>query len=286
MIQRLRPPTSDPEGATETRPRSRSAPKIRLSFNQRPLGVWTIRIVTFAVILTSWELYGRTMNRALFAPPSRTVEAFVELAIDSNELWHALGDSVTHLLIGFALAVVVGMLIGLLMGHFRLMEYLLDPYVSFLYALPMIVIVPLLIIWLGLGAESRIAIIFAVAIVPVILNTMAGAKRVSENLMDVARNYEATKRQMLRSVVLPSVLPYIFTGINVGIGTAIVGMILGEMLLVIQGLGGMVVTYSNFFQPHKVFVPLLVIVGLSVGLTSILRFARRRLMPWGEVLSE
>lgn len=275
MKERLSPATTTEPGVAE------EPPKIRMAFTERPVGIWTIRVLTFIIIMMGWELYGRTTSPALFAPPSRTVEAFIELAIETNELWLVILDSVTHLLIGFALAVAVGTFIGLMMGQFRLVEYLLDPYVSFLYALPMIVIIPLLIIWFGLGAESRIAIIFAVAIVPVILNTMAGAKRVSEQLIDVARNHEASKRQILRTVVVPSVLPYIFTGINVGIGTAIVGMILGEMLLVIQGLGGMVVTYSNFFQPHKVFVPLLVIVGLSVGLTTMLRFLRRRLMPWG-----
>lgn len=254
----------------------------RVAWNERPTGKWAIRFVTLAIILGAWELYGRASNPALFAPPSRVVEAFRAIAIDEPILWRAIADSLGAMAVGFSMAIVVGTMVGLIMGRSRVIEYLLDPYVSFLYALPTVVIVPLLIIWLGIGASSRVAIVFSVSVVPVLLNTMAGAKRVSEDLVDVGRNYGASREQLMRTVVLPSVLPYVFTGISVGIGSAIIGMILGEMLIVIRGLGGLVVEYSNSFQPEKVFVPLLVLIALSVLLTSILRWARSLLMPWAD----
>lgn len=253
-----------------------------IAWNEGPAGKWMIRVVTLVIILGAWEWYGQASNPALFAPPSRVVRAFREIAIEEPILWRAVADSLGTLAIGFSVAIVVGILVGLIMGRSRVIEYLLDPYVSFLYALPTVVIVPLLIIWLGIGASSRVAIVFFISVVPVLLNTMAGAKRVSEDLVDVGLNYGASREQLMRTVVLPSVLPYVFTGISVGIGSAIIGMILGEMLIVIRGLGGLVVEYSNSFQPERVFVPLLVIIALSVVLSSILRWARRLLMPWAE----
>jgi ABC-type nitrate/sulfonate/bicarbonate transport system permease component len=273
---RTRDPAQPPTPAEGTGATGASRPH----WTDRAAGVWAIRAVTLLVILGVWELYGRASDPALFAPPSEVVKAFKEVAIDEATLWHAAWDSIRVLAIGFVAAAVVGILVGLIMGWFRFVEYVLDPYVSFLYALPMAVIVPLLIIWVGIGVEARIAVVFAITVIPILLNTVAGVKEVSEDLVDVARNYGAGNRELLRTVVFPSVLPYVFAGLNVGIGTAIIGMILGEFLVVIQGLGGLVVEYSNSFQPDKVFVPLLVLITLSISLTSGLRWARRRLMPW------
>jgi ABC-type nitrate/sulfonate/bicarbonate transport system permease component len=261
----------------------RDVPAYRPPFVEREVGVWTVRIVTAVVVFGAWEIYGRTVNRALFAPPSRVAVAFKELAIDSKVLWSALLDSLTVLGIGFSLAIVAGTFLGILMGRFKLLEYVMDPYVSFLYALPMVVILPLLIIWIGIGSATRVAIVFSISVVPILLNTMAGAKLVSQDLIDVARNYGATHRQILRTVVAPAVLPYFFAGLNVGVGTALIGMILGEMLLVIRGLGGLIVEFSNFFRPDKVFVGLLAIMALSVLLRFGVRWLRHVLMPWSEV---
>jgi NitT/TauT family transport system permease protein len=169
------------------------------------------------------------------------------------------------------------------MGRFKLLEYVFDPYVSFLYALPTVVIMPLLIIWIGIGSTTRVAIVFTTSLVPMLLNTMAGAKLVSQDMIDVARNYGATQRQILRSIVVPAIMPYFFAGLNVASGTALIGMILGEMLLVIRGLGGLIVEYSNFFRTDRMFVGLLAIVGLSVALRVGTRKLRAVLMPWSEV---
>lgn len=254
--------------------------RVRAPFSERPVGVWTIRIVTLVVVLGTWEIYGRAQNRALFAPVSRVAESFYELAIASNQLWVAMWDSLQALLIGYAAAVVVGIIVGLLMGRYRTVEQLLDPYVSFFYALPMIVMVPLIIMWLGIGAPTRITIVFLLAVWPVIINTMAGGKEVPDDLVDVARMHCATERQMVRTVVVPSIMPYVFTGLYVAVGAAIIGMVLGEMLVVLRGLGGMIVRGSNSYQPDQVFVALFAMVIESLALTAGIAWLRRRLMPW------
>lgn len=253
---------------------------IRPPFVERPVGVWTIRIVVLATVLGGWELYGRAQNRALFAPVSRVAETFYDVAIASNLLWVAMWDSLQALLIGYAAAVAVGIVVGLLMGRYRAVEYVFDPYVSFFYALPMIVMVPLIIMWLGIGASTRITIVFLLAVWPVVINTMAGAKEVPEDLVDVARVHCASERATLRTVVLPSMMPYVFTGLYVAIGSAIIGMVLGEMLVVLRGLGGMIVRGSNSYHPDQVFVALFAMVAESLVLTGGIAWLRRRLMPW------
>lgn len=253
---------------------------VRRPFAERPVGIWTIRLVVLISVLTAWEIYGRAQNRALFAPVSRVAETFYDFAIDSNVLWVAMWDSLQALLIGYAFAVSVGIVVGLLMGRYRPIEYVLDPYVSFFYTLPMIVMVPLIIMWLGIGAPTRITIVFLLAVWPVIINTMAGAKEVPVDLTDVARMHCASERQMIRTVVVPSILPYVFTGLYVAIGAAIIGMVLGEMLVVLRGLGGLIVRGSNSYHPDQVFVGLLAMVAESLLLTGGIAWLRRKVMPW------
>lgn len=273
-------PTLDPAPLGEPSPPPR--PVGRASLADTRAGAWTIRIVTLLAILGAWELYGRSTNPALFAPFSGVVAEFVDMAILSTDLWVAALDSARAMFVGFAIAIPVGTLIGLAIGRYRLVEYVLDPYVSFLYALPMVVLIPLLIIWIGIGTPARIIIVFLECVFPIIINTIIGSKAVEKRLLDTASSFCATERQTVRTVVIPSMLPYIFTGIHVAIGAALVGMLLAEMLVVLRGLGGLIVTASNAYQPARVIVVLFVLVAESLFLVSLMRRLRHRFMPWSE----
>lgn len=244
------------------------------------IGVWIVRAVTLAVVLTAWELYGRTTSPGLFAPPSAVVEAAYEVALADTILWTAASSSLIALVAGLSAAIVVGIGLGILMGWYRVAEYLLDPYVSFMYALPMSAILPLLIIWFGIDVKVRILLVFLICVFPLIISTMAGVKAVRSELVDVARASCASELQILRTVILPGSLPFIFAGLQVAIGLALSGTIVAEMIVALSGLGGLVVTYANTFEAAKVFVPLALIVTMSLGMVAALRFVRKRVMPW------
>lgn len=252
----------------------------RIPFTETNLGVWVIRAGALAVVLLGWELYGRSTNPALFAPFSAVVTEFVDMAIVSNVLWVAALDSARAMVVGFGIAIPVGTAVGLAIGRYRTVEYVLDPYISFLYALPMVVLIPLLIIWIGIGTPARIIIVFLECVFPIIINTIVGSKTVNQRLLDTASSFCATERQTIRTVVIPSMLPYIFTGIHVAVGAALVGMLLAEMLVVLRGLGGLIVTASNAYQPDRVMVTLLVLVAESLLLVGSIKWLRRKLMPW------
>lgn len=263
--------------------RSRAGVEIRyetIPFTETSLGVWTIRVGVLAVVLLGWELYGRSTNPALFAPFSKVVTEFIEMAIVSNELWVAALDSARAMVIGFGIAIPVGTAVGLAIGRYRTVEYVLDPYISFLYALPMVVLIPLLIIWIGIGTPARIVIVFLECVFPIIINTIVGSKAVNQRLLDTASSFCATERQTIRTVVIPSMLPFIFTGIHVAVGAALVGMLLAEMLVVLRGLGGLIVSASNSYQPDRVIVTLFVLVAESLLLVGLIKWLRRKLMPW------
>ena len=252
----------------------------RRGFLYTAAGVWTVRVVTFVTLIAAWELYASGVSRALFAAPSAILESIIELTITEGSLWGAIAVSMGALVAGFGLAIVVGVLIGLVMGRFRPVEYVLDPYVSFLYALPSIALIPLLVIWFGIDMQLRLALVFLAGVFPVIINTMAGVKNVDSELIDVGRVACASERQMVTSIVLPAAMPFIVAGIRVALSQALVGVIVAEMTAIITGLGGMIIRFANFFQTANLFVPILAIMVVSVGLTTLLKWLERRLMPW------
>lgn len=254
--------------------------RIRPGFLYTRAGVWTVRIVTFITLIVAWQVYASGVSRALFATPSEIFGAAIEMTITEGTLWPALAISVGALIAGFGMAVVVGVAIGLLMGRYRVAEYVLDPYVSFLYALPSIALIPLLVIWFGIDTQLRLALVFLAGVFPVIINTMAGVKNVDSELIDVGRVACASERQMVATIVLPAALPFIFAGIRVAMSQALVGVIVAEMTAIITGLGGMIIRFANFFQTANLFVPILAIMAVSVGLTTLLKWLERRLMPW------
>ncbi|HXH06047.1 MAG TPA: ABC transporter permease [Vicinamibacterales bacterium] len=239
-----------------------------------------MRLITFAVLIAAWELYASGVSRALFAPPSAILGSVIDLAVVERTLWTALLISIGALVGGFGLAIIVGVAIGLVMGRFRTLELLLDPYVSFLYALPSIALIPLLVIWFGIDAELRLALVFIAGVFPVIINTVAGVKNVDPELLDVGRVACASERQLVLTIVIPAALPFVFAGIRVALSQALVGVIVAEMTAIITGLGGMIIRFANFFQTANLFVPILAIMATSIGLTALLKALERRLMPW------
>lgn len=269
----LAEPDAVPGGAT-VRPRGES----RVLYTW--WGVWGVRVIVFAVLMISWELYGQSVSRALFAPPSAILESFRELYVDDNVMLPALWISLGSLLLGFLSAIVAGVLIGLAMGRVRMVEWLLTPYITFTFSIPYIALIPLLVIWFGVEWKLRVVLVFLASLFPVIINTLAGVKEVDEDLVDVARSNCATERQLMWTVILPGTLPYIFSGVQVALGLALVGVVVAEMTAAVTGVGGLIVTYANFFRTADLFVPIVSLMAVSVALNRLMHRLEGVLMPW------
>ena len=252
----------------------------RPRFLETTLGVWTVRALTFITIFGTWEIYGRGVSRALFAPISEVVQAIIELTFTEDVMVQAFLSTNVALVIGYLAAILIGLPVGLMMGRYRTFGLVLDPYVSFLYGIPRVALIPLLVIWFGIGAGLRVAIVLLSCIFPIIINTMQGVKEVDPELIDVGRVNCASERQIFRTIIIPASLPYIFTGLQVGLGQALIGVIVAEMTAIITGLGGLVLRYANFFETAKMFVPILYIATFSVLLTTLMRYLRKRFAPW------
>jgi len=233
-----------------------------------------VKLLTFVIVIAAWEIAGRFINPLFLSSPSAIFQAFVEL-VWSGELVSALLSSITAFLIGMALAIVVGIAIGVAMGR-------LEPYVTALYSTPSIALIPLFILWFGVGLTAKAFIIFFLSIFIIVINTFTGVKNLSQSIVDVGAAFGANERQAFWMIVLPAALPFIMTGLRLAVGRGILAMIVAEFFTSISGLGGMIVKYGNFFQTAKMFVPILLVSLLGVCAVEILKRVEKKLAPWKE----
>ncbi|HYY87162.1 MAG TPA: ABC transporter permease [Chloroflexota bacterium] len=240
-----------------------------------------IRVTTVGALLIAWELYGRSINPIFLSYPTAIALAAIDL-LTSGELVAALLKSLQGLAIGFVLAVVVGIGLGVLMGRYRTLHLALDPFLVALYATPGVALIPLIMLWFGLGLPAKIVIIFEACFFPIVINTFAGVRNVSRANVDVARAYGASERQVMRLVVLPSALPFIMAGIRLAVGRGVIGMVVAEFFTTLSGLGSLIIVFSNAFATAKLFVPVITLSLLGVSLTALAQQLERRLAPWKE----
>lgn len=242
-----------------------------------PAVVWGIRITTFVLLLVAWEYFGSKVSRALFTTPSAIAKAAGDMILREDVIARALFSTASSLAIGFLLAVVVGVPVGLAMGRSRLVDRMISPYVTFLYALPTIALIPLLITWFGVGKELQIVMVFLAGIFLVVINTSTGVRHVDDDLVDLARAYCASERQLLTTVVMPAAAPFIFAGLRIAMFQCLVGIIVAEMTAALTGLGGLIALGASRFQTARVFVPILVLVALSIVLSVAMRYVESRI---------
>jgi NitT/TauT family transport system permease protein len=231
------------------------------------------------LFLIVWEYGAQFVDPMFLASPSAIGKAFVEM-MRTGELVKGFISTMYPFVIGMTITIVGGIALGILMAELPWVEYILDPFVNALYAIPRIALVPLIILWLGLDTTGKVAILVSIAIFPVIINTFAGIKDVRGAMIEIGRAYGATRTQLFLKIVLPATVPFIMTGIRLAVGLGIIGIIVGEFFTAVSGLGGLIVNYSNLFVTPKLFVPIIVVGIMGVILTEIVLWFERRLSRW------
>ena len=276
--------TSSPE-----MPPRRSVPAPQPTWAQRLREVLlspnAIRTASVAVFFVVWEYYGRRMDPIFMAPPSAIFRAALEL-IQSGALEKALIQTLWPFAVGMALTVVIGVALGIVMAQWRTLEYVLDPFVNALYAIPRIALIPLIILWAGLEFAGKVTILVSVAVFPIIVNTYSGIRDVRGAMLEIGRAYGATEWQIFWKIILPAAIPFIMAGIRLAVGLAIIGIIVAEFFTAISGLGGMIVEYANVFATAKLFVPIIVIALVGVVLTGLVMWLERRMSRWRQLERE
>ena len=238
-----------------------------------------IRLVSLAIFLGIWQLGAMNVDPVLFTTPWKVAAAAVDM-IGSGELWSALWPSLMVLLMGLTLAIVFGTLLGLALARFRVLDVGLTVYITFLYSIPSVALVPLIVLWAGFETTAKVIILFLFAFFPMVINTYQGVKAVDPKLLEVGRAFRCSERQLWANIVLPGALPFIVTGIRLAVGRGMIGMVLADLYTAISGIGYLIVRAASTFQVDKMFVPIVTLGLLGVTLTALLRMAEKRVAPW------
>jgi NitT/TauT family transport system permease protein len=235
--------------------------------------------ISMIVFLAVWQLVSMNVPPIILPAPVQVISAFIQLTA-SGELVRATGQTVWPFAVGLVVAFIVGTSLGLVLGIVRPAARILDPYIFVFWSIPNIAWLPLFIAWFGVGNLTLVIFVFVSAVFPQLLTVEAGAKEADSFLVEVARSLGGTKREILRIVVLPSALPYIFAGLRIAVGRALVGIIVGQLLIVATGIGYMFQFYGETLSLAKYFAPLIVIAALAVLLNRGVNWAEQVLIPW------
>jgi NitT/TauT family transport system permease protein len=222
---------------------------------------------------------GRHTNPILFTYPTAVAAAATKM-IASGELWKYLSQSLIVLFAGLGLATVFGIALGLIMARFWVVDVALDTYITALYSIPSVALVPVLVLWFGFEITAKIAVVFLFTFFPIVINTHQGVKNVDNRLTEVGRAFRCSERQLWIHIILPAAVPYIVTGLRLAIGRGLIGMVLADLYTAITGIGYLISRYASTYRTDAMFVPIAALGLLGITLTSLLRFIEKRVAPW------
>ena len=232
----------------------------------------------FAVweILLTWIL---PLNPFIMSKPS-LIFAGLWQDIINGDLARDLIVSAQPLAFGFVAAIIVGIFVGTMMGWRQRVGYTLDPFMTALYASPLVAVAPLVIIAFGVGVSGKAILVFILCVFPFVFNTYAGVKSVDQLLVNVVRSMGGSSRDIYLKVLVPSVLPYIVAGMRYAVGRALVGILVGEFYAATAGIGYKIAWYSDMFELSRMFGYIFVMMVAAVAFTEGIRWAERTAFPW------
>ncbi|EKF20455.1 ABC transporter permease [Nitratireductor pacificus] len=242
-------------------------------------GRLTLRATALAIVLIAWQMAGDDSVALLFPTATRTFQAFIELMADGRL---PLGLLVTGqaLLAGFAIIIGIGVPLGILIARFPLVDRTVSPYFTFLVAVPIIAIVPVVQALLGLTFAARVTVIVLFGISYVVINSAIAVRRVKPELIEMAASFGARRLAILTQVVLPAAVPGIMTGARLALGQALIGMVVAELTIVGAGVGSLIAELQGRFKVAAVLAVAMTIVLIGLCLLSLVEMLERRLNRW------
>lgn len=254
--------------------------KNRVAFLDKQVPFFT-PFVGIAGIILLWELIARLgIVSSLFLPaPSVILTTGWDMLIN-GEIMSNLTASLYRIVIGYAIGSVLGIIIGLILGFFKVADAIGTPIVYSIYPIPKIALLPLFILWLGIGELSKVTIIALGVFFPVVINTFSGVKNVDPLLIKAAVTFGSNRLNVIRKVILPGALPMIFAGLKLAAGTSLLLLVSAEMIAAQEGLGSMVLHYGNLMITSKLMVGVVILSVLGLSFNKFLKWLETKLIPW------
>ncbi len=236
-------------------------------------------VVGFLIL---WEVGSNqgVINARWFSSPTAIFQAGI-LEVQNPRFWTDVRASVTVLLMGYGLAVLIGVPLGLATGWFRRLQYVLDPWLNFFNSLPRIALLPVLVIIFGVfGPGAKVAVIFLGAFFAIIIPTVQGVRTVDRKFIDVARSFKASEWLMFRSVVGPATVPFIITGLRLGVARALIGVVTAELYTQSEGLGVMIRRATDVFESDRALFAILIFTTTGILGVEAVRRLENRYSKW------
>ena len=242
------------------------------------------KVIAPLLLIIVWQIFGTfgVLNEHILPPPTKVISTFVQL-FKNGKLVDNLFISLIRVFRGFILGALAGVVIGIFMGLSRPINKILSSLVSIFRPIPMIAWIPLLILGLGIGEESKVAVIFIGTLWPVLLNTISGILSVDTKLIEVSRVLEKSKIEMLIKVIMPSAWPAIFTGLRLGISTAWTCVVAAEMIAASSGIGYMIMYARELSQPDVVLVGVFTIGFVGLLIDAIIGALQKKALGWSYI---
>lgn len=252
----------------------------RMAHWQKVYPTW-ISFAAIIFLLVIWEIICRSgLVSSLFLPAPSAIIAALGKLITGGEISRSLAASLYRIIIGFALGSIVGLIVGLVTGTSALMDRIGTPIVNALYPIPKIALLPLFILWLGIGELSKVTIIALGVFFPVAMNTYSGVKNVDTLLIKVAVSFNASWWLTMKSVVLPSALPVIFAGLRLAAGTSLLLLVAAEMIAAQEGIGALILHYGDLMITDRLMAGVIVLSLLGLIFNLGLQWLEHKIVPW------
>jgi len=236
-----------------------------------------ISAAAVALFLAAWQIAPRlrVVDPFYTSDPVRVLLAGVDV-VRGGTLGHDAAVSLSEFVFGFALALSVAVPVGLLLGAFPVLRELIDPPIMAIYATPQLALLPIFVLWLGIGMGSKIAVVFLGAAIPIVVNTIAGVRQVDRSLVLAARSFGATQRDVFARVILPASLPSVILGVRLGVSRAILGVVVAEMYVSQDGIGNQIMRLGSAFRVDRLLVYVLLVSAFGLVMTNVVRRLEER----------
>jgi len=247
----------------------------------RPLLIWTLRLAFGGGLLALWQLGAerRWLDPFFFSRPTHIAERVWQW-LRTGSLWPHLGTTLIEALLAFVIGSLLGIVIGFALGRAPLAARVLDPYIKIANALPRVALAPLFLLWFGLDIRSKVALGVTLVFFLVFFNTYRGVLEVNPVLVNNARMLGASERQLIRHVLLPSVMTWIFSSLEAAVGFAIVGAVVGEYLGASRGVGYLIAQAEGVFDTTGVFAGMAVLAVIVLAVSHLVSRLERYLLRW------
>lgn len=242
---------------------------------------WILSLAGAVAFLALWQVASQSgwVNATFVPPPTSVAQAFIELARAGTLGRDALISGYEYAA-GFSLAVGAGIVIGTLIGCYDVFASLTDSVVSAFYATPRVALLPVIVLLFGVGTASKVVIVFLAAVFPILINTAAGLRNVDPQLVRAARSFGAGDGQLFRTVSLPAAVPFVLTGLRLGVGSALIGVVVGELYAANAGIGYLIAVGGQTLQMAQAFVGIVVIAAAGIVFMAVLQAIERRFDGW------